>query len=56
LFTISISDKNGRATAKYSTTPTGSSLDGKGRASFRYGRNGELKMPKGEKMGISMKF
>ncbi len=56
LFTISISDKNGRATAKYSTTPTGSSLAGKGRASFRYGRNGELKMPKGEKMGISMKF
>ena len=56
LFTISISDKNGRATANYSTTPSGSSLAGKGRASFRYGRNGELKMAKGEKMGISMKF
>ena len=56
LFTISISDKNGRATANYSTTPSGSSLAGKGRASFRYGRDGQLKMAKGEKMGISMKF
>jgi len=56
LFTISISDRTGRGTANYSTTPSGSSLAGKGRASFRYGRNGELKMAKGEKMGISMKF
>ena len=56
LFTISISDKNGRGTANYTTTPSGSSLAGKGRASFRYGRNGELKMAKGEKMGISMSF
>ena len=56
LFTICISERNGRATANYSTIPTASSLAGKGRASFRYGRNGELKMAKGEKMGISMSF
>ena len=55
-FTISISDTNGRGTATYTTTPSGSSLAGKGRASFRYGRDGELKMAKGEKMGISMSF
>ena len=56
LFTISISDKNGRGTANYTTTPSGASLAGKGRASFRYGRDGEMKPAKGEKMGISMKF